>query len=699
MKKVLLLGVCVLVLVTGAWSDSQYKYIYSWDMDVYFGHVIYPEAKHDGDDAIVLREGQTMPEVADLNLPLAPGDTIKTFGRRCEIQFDTGTIIRLDRNTELKVETILAQSLSSRDQLTNLLLLQGQIYLMYKRYVRKEIFQVITPNAALKLNHKSVAMVHAQRDGNTDVLMKEGKAYVLYGSSANSIKRETIKKSGMVTITESFKLARGPYEAVDDFEEWNKQINEDFLDLHEGKAVAPLPIQRLPKAVYYFAQKYSTLHGEWLWDRYFGYVWRPFLNGHSYPWGGWMPYTYGRWTSVQGQLFWVPGETWGWVPYHLGFWVWNKNKGWLWIPGSVFAPAWVDWACCSGYYCWRPWSYLDWYGYDWGILPQFAYSVFLDSDLDLEPLPPGYEGTPVRQVITKDQLKSKKPPFPRPKEAESTYKKVLLALQNGEEWALSLVRETPNQVVMVSPEDLNSPNIQEKIVNLASLSPESKKEFLLFKSPEDPYRLAAQAFVRNKKVDTLRKKISDLMEDLGQNEPKQANAGDDPFVLEGKNIKNIKKDQTAVPTPEVVIDPSTRKRVNIQDGAIGDKSPGRSKNIIPVESMSVKTQIRFLDWNPDMKVARRVGVSILYSSRSNEVRCPDLNMSSRHVTGSLGYEGPRVRLTARGPVTASGSREAFIGVGSATSNTSESSSSSTSSASAASAKSSGSSSKSEKIKK
>jgi hypothetical protein len=38
---------------------------------------------------------------------------------------------------------------------------------------------------------------------------------------------------------------------------------------------------------------------------------------------------------------------------------------------------------------------------------------------------------------------------------------------------------------------------------------------------------------------------------------------------------------------------------------------------------------RFRDWNPDVRVARELGVHIEYSSRGNEVRCPELKISSR----------------------------------------------------------------------
>jgi hypothetical protein len=365
MKKGISLIIISLLLSLGVWADSHYKYIY-WDTEIYFGHVIYPEAKHDGKDAIVLREGQPQPEVADLNLPIAPGDTIRTTERRCEIQFDTGTIIRLDRETELKIETILAQSLSANNKLTNLLLTKGQVYVMYKRYVRPEIFQIITPNTAVKMNDKSVAMIKVKPDMSTGIQINEGKAYALFGPDEDSSKKETIKKGQSITVMPNHQAVPLQLDGIEEFEAWNEKINREFLELHEGKAVIPKPIQKMPLAVFNFAQKFSYQYGEWLWDGFYGYVWRPFLNDQRYPWGGWQPYYNGRWSSVHGQLFWVPTEPWGWVPYHLGIWTWDEKKGWLWLPGSLFAPAWVDWAFYFGCFSWRPWMLEDWLWYSYG---------------------------------------------------------------------------------------------------------------------------------------------------------------------------------------------------------------------------------------------------------------------------------------------------------------------------------------------
>jgi hypothetical protein len=703
MKKGISLVIFCLLVFVGVQGNSQYKYIHSWDTDTYFGHVIYPEAKHDGKDAVVLREGQSSPEVADLNLPLAPGDTIKTGERRCEVQFDTGTVIRLDRDSELKIETILAQSLSSRNQLTNLLLIKGQAYVLYKRYVRKEIFQIITPNSAVKLNHNSVSLIKAVADGGTDVYVSEGRGYALYGSNENAIKKKSIKKSQKITINPDHQVVAEQYEEIDDFEAWNEKLNREFLEFHEGKAVLPLPIQKLSRGVFYFAQKFSNLYGEWLWDSLYGYVWRPFLNDRSYPWGGWMPYHQGRWTSVQGQLFWVPSEPWGWVPYHLGIWMWNKTKGWVWIPGSVFAPAWVDWAFYAGSYCWRPWSLLDWYGYSVyadGYFPYLAYSIHPDDDPYIADKTSRPEAIPVRQVLTKDQLKSKKAaPYPLPKEFKEAYKRVVVAMKKGEDWIFSPLKEMPNQVLAVSPEDLNARQIHEKAVKLTSLSVDKSEVLRNERLPAQQSRLKAeQTYMRNEKMSVLREKIDDLignlegMKNLPIRDSQVSSAVIDSKAQEKQDVDNEKR----VGRPfEVRVQSSLPDQTNfsnkVSPADVSDKSRGSSSDRL----RSNPSSARFRDWNPDIKVARSAGVSIRYSSRSNEIRCPELNLSSRHVTGSRGYDGPHVQLTSRGPVTTSGSSSGVYSGGSSGRSSSQASSSGGNS-SGEGAKSSGSSGKSKK---
>ena len=252
-----LAGLCVFLLPQSLHSDSQYKYTLAQNIDFYFAHISYTEVRKDGNDPLVFREGSAKPELAVLNLPLGPGDTIQTTDKRqCEIQFDTGTLVRMDTNTSLKIETVLAESLSSSKKLTNLVLLDGQIYVMYKRYKRGEVFQVITPNTAIKLDHHSVGYMNVKADGSTDVQIKEGKGHVMFGPDEKNLKKEKLKKQMTLTVSPDHSITRNAYNQDKDFELWNESMNEDFVSMHKGTTFIPEPIYRYPEAVIYFAQKY-----------------------------------------------------------------------------------------------------------------------------------------------------------------------------------------------------------------------------------------------------------------------------------------------------------------------------------------------------------------------------------------------------------------------------------------------------------
>lgn len=45
---------------------------------------------------------------------------------------------------------------------------------------------------------------------------------------------------------------------------------------------------------------------------------------------------------------------WGWAPFHYGRWSLDPVYGWVWIPGNVWAPAWVTWRYGGGYVGWAP---------------------------------------------------------------------------------------------------------------------------------------------------------------------------------------------------------------------------------------------------------------------------------------------------------------------------------------------------------
>lgn len=68
----------------------------------------------------------------------------------------------------------------------------------------------------------------------------------------------------------------------------------------------------------------------------------------------WRPYTMGHWTYTDLGWTWVSDRPWGWGPFHYGRWLWTREHGWAWIPGTVWAPAWVAWREGDGWIGWAP---------------------------------------------------------------------------------------------------------------------------------------------------------------------------------------------------------------------------------------------------------------------------------------------------------------------------------------------------------
>jgi hypothetical protein len=92
-----------------------------------------------------------------------------------------------------------------------------------------------------------------------------------------------------------------------------------------------------------------TPHGDWLWVAAWGWVWSPRDVGP-----GWRPYTHGNWAFTHDGWVWVSHWDWGWAPFHYGRWVYEPRLGWVWLPGTVWSPAWVAWRIGDGWIGWAP---------------------------------------------------------------------------------------------------------------------------------------------------------------------------------------------------------------------------------------------------------------------------------------------------------------------------------------------------------
>jgi hypothetical protein len=85
-------------------------------------------------------------------------------------------------------------------------------------------------------------------------------------------------------------------------------------------------------------------YGRWV-DSRFGYGFQPRTAA------GWRPYVNGRWGENR---LWISDDPWGWATDHYGRWGHDDRLGWVWIPGTEWAPSWVAWRDADQVSGWAP---------------------------------------------------------------------------------------------------------------------------------------------------------------------------------------------------------------------------------------------------------------------------------------------------------------------------------------------------------
>lgn len=90
-------------------------------------------------------------------------------------------------------------------------------------------------------------------------------------------------------------------------------------------------------------------YGRWVEVEGYGRCWTPAGVDRE-----WRPYTNGHWQRTEAGWYWMSDEQWGWATYHYGRWHLDLNFGWVWVPQTLWAPAWVSWREGGGYTGWAP---------------------------------------------------------------------------------------------------------------------------------------------------------------------------------------------------------------------------------------------------------------------------------------------------------------------------------------------------------
>jgi hypothetical protein len=151
-----------------------------------------------------------------------------------------------------------------------------------------------------------------------------------------------------------------------------------------------------------FFQSNLQPYGRWLDRGQYGRVFVPRVSRTS-----WRPYSLGHWVETDYGSTWISDEPFGWATYHYGRWLFDPELGWVWVPGTEWGPAWVDFEESDGYIGWAPLPPSVEFDYGSGLrlggfragydVPATSY-CFVEERRFLEPRIATYIAAPTRNV-------------------------------------------------------------------------------------------------------------------------------------------------------------------------------------------------------------------------------------------------------------------------------------------------------------
>jgi hypothetical protein len=119
----------------------------------------------------------------------------------------------------------------------------------------------------------------------------------------------------------------------------------------EPAAATPTYVSNPPAQVNYFYNDLSP-YGSWVELEGYGWCWQPRTVVVD---RAWQPYCNGgHWVYTDDGWFWQSDYSWGWATFHYGRWHRHERCGWVWLPDTVWAPAWVTWRVSGDHCGWAP---------------------------------------------------------------------------------------------------------------------------------------------------------------------------------------------------------------------------------------------------------------------------------------------------------------------------------------------------------
>jgi hypothetical protein len=250
---------------------------------------------------------------ANPNRPLTTGDNLwADQDSRGELHVGS-SVLRLSGQTGISF-------LNLNDQVTQLQLAQGSLYVRVRELAEGEAFEVDTPNLAFSILRPGEYRVNVDPNGgSTAIEVWGGSGNVTGGGQAFNLNPgQEFSFSG----TDQLTYDAQPLPGRDDFDNWCAS-----RDQREDSSASARYVSR-------DVIGYEDLdnYGAWSNDPQYGAVWIP--SGVAV---GWVPYHYGHWVFVAPWGWtWVEDEPWGFAPFHYGRWAVIGGR-WGWVPGPVAA--------------------------------------------------------------------------------------------------------------------------------------------------------------------------------------------------------------------------------------------------------------------------------------------------------------------------------------------------------------------------
>lgn len=314
-----------------AWSESAYTYFRVVEGTA----TLFPVAT--GDEPVE-------PEEVVENQPVLAGDRLAIGpGARIELVLSDGTLLRIEGEAELIFDRI-ARSPETEDRQTVIRLTIGEVQVVTFDDRADEPLAIDTPEVQVLLRETGVYRISAGgRVGyaTTRVGVREGVAELVTDHGSMLAREEDA-----VSI-EGGEYPRVGFSALgpeDSLERWGRRLFEDAQQADVGPVDGSLRYSSVSLARH---GSWVTVGGE--------LAWRPRVAAD------WRPYWSGRWVYTPSGYLWVSYEPWGWVPYHYGTWALDPGFGWVWYPGTRFAPAWVYWHWGASHVAWVPIGYYSHY--------------------------------------------------------------------------------------------------------------------------------------------------------------------------------------------------------------------------------------------------------------------------------------------------------------------------------------------------